>query len=116
MIVEGDLKPSDECSSNVRMFIRVFQKRSQKGGKEVREMVRAEDVTNRMRSLRVAKGLTIQDVAERMGKTRQAVNNQELNPLGLSVQTLIKYASIYGCEVADFFVPFDFAESKIEAQ
>lgn len=80
----------------------------------MREMVKAEDVTNRMRAIRSSRGMTLQDVADRMGKTRQAVNNQELNPLSLSVLTLMKYASVYGCEVADFFVPSDFAQSKAE--
>lgn len=96
------------------MLVRDSSNPLEKGGKSVREMVKAEDVTNRMRAIRSSRGMTLQDVADRMGKTRQAVNNQELNPLRLSVQTLMKYASIYGCEVADFFVPFDFAQSKAE--
>lgn len=79
----------------------------------MREMVKKEDVTRRMKAIRTAKGLTCADVAERMGKSSQAVSSQELNPLRLSVSTLMKYAEIYGCEVSDFFVPNDFAESKI---
>ena len=79
----------------------------------MREMVKAEDVTRRMKAIRTAKGLSCKDVAVKLGKSSQAVSSQELNPLRLSVATLMKYADIYGCEVSDFFVPTDFAESKI---
>lgn len=76
----------------------------------MRDMVKAEDVTNRMRAIRVSRGLTLEDVGKKMGKTHSAVSLQERNPLRLSVATLMKYADIYGCEVADFFVPYDYTE------
>ena len=79
----------------------------------MREMVKAEDVSRRMKMIRTAKGLSCKSVGQIMGKTGQAVSSQERNPLSLSVATLMKYAEVYGCEVSDFFVPSDFAESKI---
>ena len=82
----------------------------------MREMVKAEDVTRRMKAIRVSKGMTLQDVGDKMGKTKAAVSAQERNPLGLSVSTLIEYASIYGCEVADFFMPDRFSLRKENTQ
>lgn len=71
----------------------------------MREMVKAEDVTRKMKSIRVSKGLSCKEVGDILGKSRSAVNKQELNPLSLSVATLMKYAQIYGCEISDFFMP-----------
>ena len=68
-------------------------------------MVKAEDVTRKMKSIRVSKGLSCEKVGQMLGKTGSAVSKQEAKPLRLSVGTLMKYAEIYGCEVADFFMP-----------
>lgn len=97
------MKPSDECSSEGRMFIRVFQNHSQKGGKEVREMVRAETLSERIRAIRKSKGLSLEDVASSMGMSRQAVWRMEKNPLGMQMKNMMLMANAIGCHVTDFF-------------
>lgn len=69
----------------------------------MREMVKREDVTRRMKAIRTEKGMSCTDVAKILGCSRQAVSQQENNPLRLSVKSLMKYANVYGCELSDFF-------------
>ena len=50
-----------------------------------------------------AKGLTIKEVAERMGIAREGLSNHiNGNP---SVQVLERIAAAIGCNVGDFFAP-----------
>ena len=50
-----------------------------------------------------AKGLTVKEVAERMGIAREGLSNHiNGNP---SVQVLERIATAIGCEVSDFFAP-----------
>ena len=109
---QGILKPSGEHLNNVQVLVRAIQNRSWKGGKEVREMIKAEDMTRQMKAIRTSRGMTLEDVGVKMGKSRSAVNYQENNPLRLSVSTLMKFADVYGCEVADFFMPTILTKSE----
>lgn len=76
----------------------------------MREMVKEEVVSRRIKTIRTSRGLTLTQVGEKMGKTHSAVGNQEKHPLSMSVRSLMEYADLYGCHVADFFVPFSTAE------
>lgn len=70
----------------------------------MRNMVNQEAVINRIKALRAEKGLSQQDLADRIGVTRQSVCNVETNPLGARACSLIKLADAMGCRITDFFV------------
>lgn len=55
----------------------------------------AEDVGNRLREARKAKGLSRPTVAERMGLTRGALQHHEQGTADPSMANLAKYAKIY---------------------
>lgn len=52
---------------------------------------------------RKACGMTQSDVGKAFGITKQAVSNFERNPQTADVETLTKYADLYGCHPRDFF-------------
>lgn len=70
----------------------------------MRDMVVQKALTNRIKSLRSEKGMSQQDLAEKMGVSRQTVSYYEVNSTSASVKNLIAIADALGCKVSDFFV------------
>lgn len=70
----------------------------------MRDMVVQKALTNRIKSLRSEKGMSQQDLAEKMGVSRQTVSYYEVNSTSASVKSLIAIADALGCKVSDFFV------------
>lgn len=61
-----------------------------------------EVVRNNIRSLRVKANLTQEEVAKKLGVTRQQYYLYEKEPLKIKVKTLLKLADILNCKVEDF--------------
>ena len=70
----------------------------------MRDMGVQKALTNRIKSLRSEKGMSQQDLAEKMGVSRQTVSYYEVNSTSASVKNLIAIADALGCKVSDFFV------------
>jgi DNA-binding XRE family transcriptional regulator len=61
-------------------------------------------IKNNIKSLRVKKGLTQEDVAYLMGISRATYNDYETNPLNVKIDTYNKMADIFDCNLVDFFI------------
>lgn len=61
-------------------------------------------IKNNIKSLRVKKGLTQEDVAYLMGISRATYNDYETNPLNVKIDTYNKMADIFDCNLIDFFI------------
>lgn len=60
-------------------------------------------VSNNLKSARIKAGLLQDQVAERLGVSRQTVNTYENHPENLKLWQYMKLAEIYGCSVSYFF-------------
>lgn len=69
----------------------------------MREMVKAETLSNRIATIRKSKGMTLETIAEKMGMTRQAVWKMEKNPLGMQMKNMMAMADAMQCDIRDFF-------------
>ena len=61
-------------------------------------------IKNNIKSLRVKKGLTQEDVAYLMGISRATYNDYETNPNNVKIDTYNKMADIFDCKLVDFFI------------
>jgi len=53
--------------------------------------------------MRIKKGLTLKEAAERSGISETSIGKIERGETSPMVKTLEKMAEAYGCEIADFF-------------
>jgi len=60
-------------------------------------------IGNRIRSCRLARGLSQQELALNLGRSTVAMSNIERGRSFPSVETLLKAAEVLECEVRDFF-------------
>lgn len=58
---------------------------------------------NGYKIMRIKKGLTIKEAAERSGVSETSIGKIERGETSPMVKTLEKMAEAYGCEIADFF-------------
>lgn len=61
-------------------------------------------IRNNIKSLRVKKGLTQEDAAYLMGISRATYNDYETRPENVKIETYNKMASIFNCDLIDFFI------------
>ena len=63
----------------------------------------SEDVHNRVKDQRKAKGWTQQDLARAVGVSRQSVNSIERNRYVPSLPLALKGARVFGCPTDEIF-------------
>lgn len=61
-------------------------------------------IRNNIKSLRIKKGLTQEDVAYLMGISRATYNDYETRPENVKIETYNKMANIFNCDLIDFFM------------
>lgn len=71
-------------------------------------------IKNNIKSLRVKKGLTQEDVAYLMGISRATYNDYETRPENVKIETYNKMADIFDCNLIDFFMVSNVTNSDIE--
>lgn len=62
-----------------------------------------EKVSNRVKELRVARGLTQQQLAEAVGVSRQSINSIECNRYVPSLPLALAFARVFECGTDDIF-------------
>jgi len=67
------------------------------------ELDMAEEVHNRVKDQRKAKGWTQQDLARAVGVSRQSVNSIERNRYVPSLPFALKFARVFGCPTDEIF-------------
>jgi XRE family transcriptional regulator, master regulator for biofilm formation len=73
------------------------------------EVMNMEKVGAKIREIRERKGLSLREVAKRLGIGHAYLSRVENDKVSPNVETLAKIAEALGCEISDFF------ENKIEA-
>ena len=63
----------------------------------------AHDIRNRIKELRVAKGLTQQQLADAVGVSRQSINSIERNRYVPSLPLALSFAKVFDCATDDIF-------------
>lgn len=58
-------------------------------------------MSNRLKEIRLAKGLTLREVAEKVGMTYQAIGHYEHGNRKISLDTAVKLAAVLDCKVDD---------------
>ncbi len=58
-------------------------------------------MSNCLKELRIARGLTLRDVAKKVGKTYQAISNYEQGERKISLDTAAGLAKVLDCKVDD---------------
>ena len=62
-----------------------------------------ENVSNRVKELRVERGLTQQQLADAVGVSRQSINSIECNRYVPSLPLALAFARVFGCATDDIF-------------
>lgn len=62
-----------------------------------------EKVSNRVKELRVARGLTQQQLADAVGVSRQSINSIECNRYVPSLPLALAFARVFDCATDDIF-------------
>jgi putative transcriptional regulator len=62
-----------------------------------------EVVTNRLKELRVERGWTQQDLADKVGVSRQSINSIERDRYVPSLELALLFARIFGCSTEGIF-------------
>jgi putative transcriptional regulator len=62
------------------------------------------DVKNRVKELRTARGWTQQQLAARVGVSRQSINSIECNRYVPSLPLALTFARVFACATDDIFV------------
>ena len=62
-----------------------------------------EKVNNRVKELRVERGLTQQQLADAVGVSRQSINSIECNLYVPSLPLALAFARVFGCATDDIF-------------
>ena len=60
-------------------------------------------ILNRIRDLRATKSMTQQELADKIGVTRQTVNAIELDKYSPSLETAFRIATVFGLPLEDVF-------------
>ena len=60
-------------------------------------------VSNNLKSARIKAGLLQDQVAERLGVSRQTMSSYETDPGKLKLAQFLQLAEIYGCSIGYFF-------------
>ena len=63
----------------------------------------APAIHNRVRELRTARGWTQQDLADKVGVSRQSINSIEVNRYVPSLPLALSFARVFGCATDDIF-------------
>jgi len=63
----------------------------------------APPIHNRVRELRTARGWTQQDLADKVGVSRQSINSIEVNRYVPSLPLALSFARVFGCATDDIF-------------
>lgn len=72
---------------------------------------RLKYISNNMKSCRVRVGLTQDGLAKLLGISRATYNDYEKNPQTVKIETYRKIADILNCNLEDFFMQNDVANS-----
>jgi putative transcriptional regulator len=67
------------------------------------ELDMSDDVHNRVKEQRKAKGWTQQELAKAVGVSRQSVNSIERNRYVPSLPLALKFARVFGCPTDEIF-------------
>lgn len=71
-------------------------------------------LANRVKMLRVGKGVSQTRMAEEIGVSQTNLSNMEAGRTAITIQNLFKIQKVLGCKMTDFFVDFDGEEPKKE--
>ncbi len=63
----------------------------------------APDIRNRIRELRTARGWTQQELAAKVGVSRQSINSIEGNRYVPSLPLALSFARVFGCATDEIF-------------
>ncbi len=63
----------------------------------------ANTITNRVKELRTARGLTQEQLAEATGVSRQSINSIERNRYVPSLELALIFARVFACPTDDIF-------------
>lgn len=61
-------------------------------------------ITNNIKSYRVRSGLSQEETAKILNIARETYCSYEVNPARVKIETYMKLANIFGCELKDFFL------------
>ena len=68
-------------------------------------------LANRVKMLRMRKGVSQTRMAEEIGVSQTNLSNMESGRTAITIQNLFKIKKVLNCRMADFFVDFDKEES-----
>ena len=71
-------------------------------------------LANRVKMLRMRKGVSQTRMAEEIGVSQTNLSNMESGRTAITIQNLFKIKKVLGCKMTDFFVDFDGEEPKKE--
>ena len=72
-------------------------------------------LANRVKMLRMRKGVSQTRMAEEIGVSQTNLSNMESGRTAITIQNLFKIKKVLNCRMADFFVDFD-GESVVEVK
>ena len=71
-------------------------------------------ISNNIKSFRVRMGYSQREMSDKMGISRATYCDYEVNPQRVKIETYQKMANILNCNLEDFFVKQEVAESNIK--
>ena len=72
-------------------------------------------LANRVKMLRMRKGVSQTRMAEEIGVSQTNLSNMESGRTAITIQNLFKIKKVLNCKMADFFVDFD-GEAVVEVK
>jgi DNA-binding XRE family transcriptional regulator len=63
----------------------------------------ASNIRNRVKEFRIKRSWTQQDLAEKVGVTRQSIISIELNRYAPGLSLALMFARIFGCSIEEIF-------------
>ena len=73
-------------------------------------------LANRVKMLRMRKGVSHTRMAEEIGVSQTNLSNMEAGRTAITIQNLFKIQKVLDCKMKDFFVDFDSSESVEDKQ
>ena len=73
-------------------------------------------LANRVKMLRMRKGVSQTRMAEEIGVSQTNLSNMESGRTAITIQNLFKIQKVLDCKMKDFFVDFDSSESVEDKQ
>ena len=73
-------------------------------------------LANRVKMLRMRKGVSQTSMAEEIGVSQTNLSNMEAGRTAITIQNLFKIQKVLDCKMKDFFVDFDSSESVEDKQ